>query len=186
MKRLAIIGVSGLVGQTVLKVLEEDKYFDFWDISLIASERSRGQKIVFCGREYSILELNEQIVKECFDYVLFLTSESISLKWIPKFVRIGAVVIDNSSAYRLDTNVPLIIPEVNIHDLEYGSKIIANPNCSTSQLMLALEPLNKKFGIKRLLVSTYQAVSGAGLAAINELREDTEANLNGEKYENKS
>ena len=110
---------------------------------------------------------------------------STSQKFAPEIIKRGGLIIDNSSAFRMEKDVPLVIAGVNDEDLRLHKGIIANPNCSTSQLMLALEPLNKMFKIKRLIVSTYQAVSGAGLAAINELREDTEANLRGEIYENK-
>ena len=134
--------------------------------------------------EYTV----EEATPESFDgidIVMASAGGSTSQKFAPEIIKRGGLIIDNSSAFRMEKDVPLVIAGVNDDDLRQHKGIIANPNCSTSQLMLALEPLNKKFGIKRLIVSTYQAVSGAGLAAINELREDTEANLKGEKFENK-
>ena len=153
-------------------------------IKFLSSAKSAGTKITFKGKEYTVEEATPEVF-EGIDIVMASAGGSTSQKFAPEIIRRGGLIIDNSSAFRMDEGVPLVIAGVNDEDLKSHKGIIANPNCSTSQLMLALEPLNKHFGIKRLIVSTYQAVSGAGLAAINELREDTEANLKGEKFENK-
>ena len=180
---IAILGATGVVGREITKIAEELD-IEFNEIKFLSSARSAGSKILFKGKEYTV----EEATPESFDNVHIVMASaggSTSQKFAPEIVKRGGLIIDNSSAFRMEKDVPLVIAGVNDEDLRNHKGIISNPNCSTSQLMLALEPLNKKFGIKRLIVSTYQAVSGAGLAAINELREDTEANLKGEKYENK-
>lgn len=180
---IAILGATGVVGREITKITEE-LGVEFENIKFLSSAKSAGTKLIFKGKEYIL----EEATPESFDgidIVMASAGGSTSQKFAPEIVKRGGLIIDNSSAFRMDKGVPLVIAGVNDEDLKLHNGIIANPNCSTSQLMLALEPLNKKFGIKRLIVSTYQAVSGAGLAAINELREDTEANLKGEKYENK-
>ena len=180
---IAILGATGVVGREITKITEE-LGVEFESIKFLSSAKSAGTKLTFKGKEYTL----EEATPESFDgidIVMASAGGSTSQKFAPEIVKRGGLIIDNSSAFRMDKGVPLVIAGVNDEDLKLHNGIIANPNCSTSQLMLALEPLNKKFGIKRLIVSTYQAVSGAGLAAINELREDTEANLKGEKYENK-
>ncbi|MBE7711048.1 MAG: aspartate-semialdehyde dehydrogenase [Cyanobacteria bacterium SIG31] len=180
---IAILGATGVVGREITKIIEELNV-EYNSIKFLSSAKSAGTKLVFKGEEYTL----EEAVPSSFDNIHIVIASaggSVSQKFAPEIVKRGGVLIDNSSAFRMEEDVPLVIAGVNDEDLRKHKGIIANPNCSTSQLMLALEPLNKKFGIKRLIVSTYQAVSGAGLAAINELREDTEANLRGEKYENK-
>ena len=180
---IAILGATGVVGREITKITDE-LGVEFNTIKFLSSAKSAGTKLTFQGKEYTL----EEATPESFDgidIVMASAGGSTSQKFAPEIVKRGGLIIDNSSAFRMDKDVPLVIAGVNDEDLRLHKGIIANPNCSTSQLMLALEPLNKKFGIKRLIVSTYQAVSGAGLAAINELREDTEANLKGEKYENK-
>ena len=180
---IAILGATGVVGREIVKIIEELNV-EFNSIKFLSSAKSAGTKLSFKGKEYTL----EEAVPESFEGVNIVIASAggaVSQKFAPEIVKRGGVLIDNSSAFRMEKDVPLVIAGVNDEDLKNHKGIIANPNCSTSQLMLALEPLNKKFGIKRLIVSTYQAVSGAGLAAINELKADTEANLNGESFENK-
>lgn len=179
---LAILGATGVVGREILNIIDELK-IDFNTIKFLSSAKSAGSEIEFQGKKYVV----EEAKPESFDgvnIVLASAGGSTSRKFAPEIVKRGGVLIDNSSAFRMDKDVPLVIAYVNDEDLRKHKGIIANPNCSTSQLMLVLKPLHEKFGIKRLIVSTYQAVSGAGLAAIKELRADTEANLKGEKFEN--
>ncbi len=180
---IAILGATGVVGREITKILEELNV-EYNSIKFLSSAKSAGSKLTFKDQEYTL----EEATPESFDginIVIASAGGSVSQKFAPEIVKRGGVLIDNSSAFRMEEDVPLVIAGVNDEDLRRHKGIIANPNCSTSQLMLALEPLNKKFEIKRLIVSTYQAVSGAGLAAINELRADTEANLKGEDFENK-
>ena len=179
---LAVLGATGVVGREILNIIDELK-IDFNTIKFLSSAKSAGSEIEFQGKKYVV----EEAKPESFDgvnIVLASAGGSTSRKFAPEIVKRGGVLIDNSSAFRMEENVPLVIAYVNDEDLRKHKGIIANPNCSTSQLMLVLKPLHEKFGIKRLIVSTYQAVSGAGLAAIKELRADTEANLKGEKFEN--
>lgn len=180
---IAILGATGVVGREITKITE-GLNIDFNSIKFLSSAKSAGSKITFKNKEYTV----EEATPESFngiDIVMASAGGSTSQKFAHEIVKRGGLIIDNSSAFRMDKDVPLVIAGVNDEDLRLHKGIIANPNCSTSQLMLVLEPLNKKFGIKRLIVSTYQAVSGAGLAAINELKEDTIANLEGKPFENK-
>ena len=180
---IAILGATGVVGREITKIVDELK-IDFNSIKFLSSARSAGSKIEFQGKEYTV----EEATPESFDgvnIVLASAGGSTSQKFAPEIVKRGGVLIDNSSAFRMEKDVPLVIAYVNDEDLRKHNGIIANPNCSTSQLMLVLKPLHEKAKIKRLIVSTYQAVSGAGLAAINELRDNTKANLAGESFENK-
>lgn len=180
---IAILGATGVVGREITKITEE-LGVKFETIKFLSSARSAGSKIEFKGKKYTVEEATPDVF-EGIDIVMASAGGSTSQKFAPEIVKRGGLIIDNSSAFRMEYDVPLVIAGVNDEDLRQHKGIIANPNCSTSQLMLVLEPLNKKFGIKRLIVSTYQAVSGAGLAAINELRDDTEANLAGKDFENK-
>ena len=179
---IAILGATGVVGREITKIVDEMK-IPYNEIKFLSSAKSAGTEIEFQGKKYIV----EEAKPESFDgvnIVLASAGGSTSQKFAPEIVKRGGVLIDNSSAFRMEKDVPLVIANVNDEDLRKHKGIIANPNCSTSQLMLVLKPLNEKAKIKRLLVSTYQAVSGAGLAAIKELRADTEANLKGEKFEN--
>ncbi len=180
--RIAILGATGVVGREITKITEELNV-EFESIKFLSSAKSAGSKITFKGKEYTVEEATPEIFDN-IDIVMASAGGSTSQKFAPEIKKRGGVIIDNSSAFRMEKDVPLVIAGVNDEDLRLHKGIIANPNCSTSQLMLVLEPL-KEFGIKRLIVSTYQAVSGAGLAAINELREDTVANLEGKAFENK-
>ena len=179
---IAILGATGVVGREITQIVDEMK-IPYNEIKFLSSAKSAGSEIEFQGKKYIV----EEAKPESFDgvnIVLASAGGSTSQKFAPEIVKRGGVLIDNSSAFRMEKDVPLVIAYVNDDDLRKHKGIIANPNCSTSQLMLVLKPLNEKFKIKRLIVSTYQAVSGAGLAAIKELRADTEANLKGEKFEN--
>ena len=180
---IAILGATGVVGREITKITEELNV-EYETIKFLSSAKSAGTKLTFKGKEYTLEEAKPESF-DGIDIVMASAGGSTSQMFAPEIVKRGGLIIDNSSAFRMDKDVPLVIAGVNDDDLRLHKGIISNPNCSTSQLMLALEPLNKKFGIKRLIVSTYQAVSGAGLAAITELREDTEANLQGKRYENK-
>lgn len=166
---IAIVGATGMVGRKFLQVLEERK-LPVENYYLFASKRSAGKKVAFFGRDYVVEELTET----CFDgkdidIALFSAGGDTSLKFAPVAAKAGAVVIDNSSAWRMDETVPLIVPEVNPEDIDWNKGIIANPNCSTIQAMVALKPLHDLYKIKRVIYSTYQAVSGAGLGGYQDL-----------------
>lgn len=165
---IAIVGATGMVGRTFLKVLEEvnlpaENYY------LFSSARSAGSKVEFMGKEYIVEELTETSFDRGIDIALFSAGGSTSEKFAPIAAAKGCVVIDNSSAWRMDPEVPLVVPEVNPDDIKWNKGIIANPNCSTIQAMVALKPLHDKYKIKRVVYSTYQAVSGAGLAGWQDL-----------------
>lgn len=168
--KIAVVGATGMVGRTFLKVLEE--YALDADYALFASARSAGKELDFIGKKYTVRELCETSFDEGFDIALFSAGGSTSEKFAPVAASHGCVVIDNSSAWRMDDEVPLVVPEVNPEKIaEYKNKgIIANPNCSTIQAMVALKPLDDRYGIKRVVYSTYQAVSGAGLGGYNYLK----------------
>lgn len=174
-KRVAVAGATGMVGRTMLQVLEERNY-PIDELYLFASAKSAGQKVEFRGKEYTVEELKEDSFDRGIDIALFSAGGDTSLKFSPIAAAKGCVVIDNSSAFRMDKNVPLVVPEVNPEDVKWNRGIIANPNCSTIQAVVALKPLYDRFGIKRVVYSTYQAVSGAGLGGYNDL-------LNGSKGE---
>ncbi len=177
---VAVLGATGAVGKVMAKVLEE-RNFPINNIKFLASARSAGKKIQFCGEEYTVEEVKPESF-EGVDIALFSAGGSTSKQWAPIAVEKGAVVVDNSSAWRMDENVPLVVPEVNPEDVKWHKGIIANPNCSTIQMVVALYPIHKKKKIKRIIVSTYQAVSGAGAKAIRDLEEETKARLEGKYY----
>ena len=166
--KVAIVGSTGLVGRTVLKVLEE-KNFTNCTYTLFASKKSAGTKLQFLGQNYIIQELTEDSFNYNFDYAIFCAGGSISEKFAPIAVSKGCTVIDNSSVFRMNKDVPLVVPEVNPEKIFENKGIIANPNCSTIQAVVALKPLDDKYKIKRIVYSTYQAVSGAGKAGIEDL-----------------
>jgi len=170
---LAIIGATGVVGKEVLSILEE-RNLPIESLYLYASQKSRGKKILFQGSSLIVEELSADVFDRNIDFAIFSAGKTRSLEFAPIAASKGVVVIDNSSAFRMQKDVPLIVPEVNLDDLKHykSRNIIANPNCSTIQLVMALKPL-QKYGIKRVVVSTYQAVSGAGSRAIDELKEQT-------------
>jgi len=179
---VAVVGATGAVGRTMVKVLEE-RNFPVKNLRLFASPKSKGKKLPFKGEEIPVEVLEETKSFKNIDIALFSAGAQRSLDFAPLFVRDGAVVIDNSSAWRMDKDVPLIVPEVNPHAIaQYKNKgIIANPNCSTIQMVVALKPLHDVFKIKKIIVSTYQAVSGAGQKAIEELSSQVKAWCNGEE-----
>lgn len=160
---LAIVGATGMVGRTFLKVLEE-RNLPIENFYVMASKRSAGNKIVFQGKEYIVEELTENSFDKPIDIALFSAGGGTSEKYAPIAASKGCIVVDNSSQWRMDPKVPLVVPEVNPEDISWNNGIIANPNCSTIQAMVALKPLDEKYKIKRVIYSTYQAVSGAGLA----------------------
>lgn len=165
---IVVVGATGMVGRTFLKVLEEMK-LPAENYRLLASSRSAGSKLEFMGKEYIVEELTENSFDKDADIALFSAGGATSEKYAPIAAAHGCVVIDNSSAWRMDPKVPLVVPEVNPEDLKWHNGIIANPNCSTIQAVVALRPLQSKYGIKRIVYSTYQAVSGAGLGGYQDL-----------------
>ena len=167
--KIAIIGATGLVGRTVLRVLEE-RNFSNASYTLFSSNKSANSKIEFQGITYIIQELKDSSFDSKFDYAIFCAGSEVSKKYIPIAVKTGCIVIDNSSIYRMEHNVPLVVPEVNPEKIFKHNGIIANPNCSTIQAVVPLKPLNDKYKIKRIVYSTYQAVSGAGRAGIEDLK----------------
>jgi aspartate-semialdehyde dehydrogenase len=169
--KVAIIGATGLVGSVLLKILKERK-FPLTKLILVASKNSIGKKINFNRKAYEIVSLDTAL-KLKPNIVLFSAGSDVSIEWAPKFKLIGSTVIDNSSAWRMDSSKKLIVPEINAHLLSKKDKIIANPNCSTIQLVIALFELHNKFNIKRLVISTYQSVTGTGIKAINQLESET-------------
>jgi aspartate-semialdehyde dehydrogenase len=168
--RIAVVGATGLVGREMLMVLEE---FNIRVTQLIpvASESSIGSSISFNGQTLKVVGMAQALSLRP-DFALFSAGGSTSLEWAPKFAELGTTVIDNSSAWRMEPNIPLVVPEVNLHSIKEDTRIIANPNCSTIQLVVALNPLHKAFGLKRVVISTYQSVSGTGKAALQQLEEE--------------
>lgn len=172
--RVAVVGATGMVGQIILKVLAE-RSFPVTELIPVASERSVGKKVAFGGQDWTIVSLADAVAAAP-DVALFSAGGETSLKWAPKFAAAGTRVVDNSSAWRMDADKKLVVPEINADVLEEGDMIIANPNCSTIQLVVALNPLHQAFGAKRVIVSTYQSVTGTGKAAVDQL----EGERNGE------
>lgn len=178
---IAVVGATGAVGTKMIQMLEQAN-FPINEVKLLASKRSAGKKALFNGKEIEIQETTADSF-ENVDIALFSAGGSISKQFVPEAVKRGAVVIDNTSAYRMDAEVPLVVPEVNEEAIRSHKGIIANPNCSTIQMMVALEPIRKQYGLDRVIVSTYQAVSGAGVSAVKEMKEQAQHMLNGEPYE---
>ena len=175
--KLAIVGVTGMVGRVMLKVIAE-RNFPITELILVASEKSCGKVIQYLGKEYTIISLNELLEKE-IDLALFSAGGEISKIWAPKLTEKGCKVIDNSSYWRMSSKHKLVIPEINGNTLTKEDMIIANPNCSTIQMLMALAPLHKQFGVKRVVVSTYQSISGTGVKAVQQL-ENEEEGIGGE------
>lgn len=180
---IGVLGATGVVGRHILEILAENNV-EFEDIKFLASKKSAGKEIEFKGKKYTVIEATPDAF-EGINIVLASAGGSTSLALAKEAVKRGAVYIDNSSAFRMEKDVPLVIAGVNDEDIKLHKGIIANPNCSTSQLMLVLKPLHDYAGIKRMIVSTYQSVSGAGLEAINELRNSTIAANENKPFENK-
>lgn len=169
-KKIAIVGATGMVGSVLLKLLDE-RNFPIKELIPVASERSVGLELVFRGKPHKILGLQAGVDAKP-DIAIFSAGGNVSLEWAPKFAAVGTTVIDNSSAWRMDPTKKLIVPEINAAILTKEDKIIANPNCSTIQLVMALAPLHKKYQMKRIVVSTYQSVSGTGVKAIQQLENE--------------
>lgn len=170
---VAVVGATGMVGGKFLEVLEE-RNLPVENYYLFASAKSAGKKINFAGKEHTVIELTSQNVSALdgkIDFALFSAGAGVSKEFAPLFVKAGAIVVDNSSQWRMYDDVPLVVPEVNPEDVKWNKGIIANPNCSTIQAVVALKPLKDRFGIKRIVYSTYQAVSGAGVAGFNDLKD---------------
>ncbi len=168
--KIAIVGATGLVGSVLLKILEE-RNFPISQLLVVASEKSIGKELIFKGNPHKVISLREAL-KEKPNIAIFSAGGNTSLEWAPKFAEVGTTVIDNSSAWRMDASKKLIVPEINAQILTPQDKIIANPNCSTIQLVMALAPLHKKYKMKRVVVSTYQSVSGTGLKAVKQLENE--------------
>jgi len=170
--KVAVVGATGMVGHVMLEVLAERK-LPITELLLVASERSVGKEMEFEGKSYSIIGLETAVAAKP-DIALFSAGGETSLEWAPKFAAVGTTVIDNSSAWRMDPSKKLIVPEINGDQLTAEDKIIANPNCSTIQMVLALAPLHKAYSIKRLIISTYQSITGTGVKAVAQLKDEAE------------
>lgn len=175
--KIAVVGATGMVGEVMLEVLAK-RNFPITELIPVASEKSVGKEIEFKGKKYKVVGLQTAVDMKA-DIALFSAGGETSLKWAPKFAAAGTTVIDNSSAWRMDTNTKLIVPEINANQLTKEDKIIANPNCSTIQMVLALAPLHRKYNIKRVIVSTYQSITGTGVKAVQQL-ENEYAGITGE------
>ncbi|MCU0461780.1 MAG: aspartate-semialdehyde dehydrogenase, partial [Bacteroidales bacterium] len=168
--KTAVVGATGMVGRAMMKVLEE-RNFPVTELIPAASEKSVGKEILFKGKTVKVVSVQDAVdAKPVF--AIFSAGASISKEWAPKFAQNGTIVIDNSSCWRMDKNVPLIVPEINAHVLKKGDRIIANPNCSTIQMVMALAPLHRKYKIKRLVIATYQSVTGTGVKAVNQMENE--------------
>ena len=168
--KLAIVGATGMVGNVMLQIIEE-RNFQFTELLLVASEKSVGKIIPFKGKDYKVIGLQDAVNHKP-DIAVFSAGGDTSLEWAPKFSEVGTTVIDNSSAWRMDASKKLIVPEINANELSKEDKIIANPNCSTIQMVMALAPLHKRYKIKRLVISTYQSITGTGVKAVKQLENE--------------
>ena len=168
--KIALIGATGMVGGVILELLKERNFF-FDELYLVASQSSVGKEIVFSNKVYSLIGI-EDAYKLVPDLAIFSAGSEISLKWAPLFAKVGTTVIDNSSAWRMDPTKKLIIPEINGNLLSINDKIIANPNCSTIQMLMVLSPIHKNYGIKRVVISTYQSITGTGMKALKQLENE--------------
>ena len=168
--KIAVVGATGMVGAVMLKILEE-RNFPISELLLVASERSIGKELLFKGKPYRIIGLEDAVAAKA-DIAIFSAGGDTSLEWAPKFAEAGTTVIDNSSAWRMDPSKKLVVPEINASTLTKADKIIANPNCSTIQLVMTLAPLHKKYKMKRVVISTYQSVSGTGVKAVRQLENE--------------
>ena len=178
--RIAVVGATGLVGSKMLQVLDEQQiHID--ELIVAASERSVGKEIVFQGKTYKVVSVDEAIEK-CPDIAIFSAGATASRQYAPRFAEKDTFVIDNSSAWRMEKDVPLVVPEINADTITSETHIIANPNCSTIQMVMALAPIHKTFGIKRLVIATYQSVSGSGVKGINQLNYEETNNSLGQTH----
>ena len=168
--KTAVVGATGMVGRTMMKILEE-RNFPVSQLIPAASEKSVGKELIFKGKPVKVVSVMEAVEAKP-EFAIFSAGASTSKEWAPLFAGNGTVVIDNSSAWRMDKNVPLIVPEINSHVLKKGDRIIANPNCSTIQMVMALAPLHRKYRIKRLVVATYQSVTGTGIKAVTQMENE--------------
>ena len=168
--KIAVVGATGMVGEVMLRVLEE-RQFPYTELLLVASERSIGKTIAYRGKNHTVISL-EAAVAAAPDIAIFSAGGDTSLAWAPKFAAVGTTVIDNSSAWRMHPDHKLVVPEINAEVLTAQDKIIANPNCSTIQLVMVLAPLHRAYGLKRVVVSTYQSVSGTGLKAVQQMENE--------------
>lgn len=168
--KVAVVGATGMVGEVMLKVLAE-RNFPITELLLVASERSVGKKLTFKNKEYTVIGLADAVAAKP-QIAIFSAGGDTSLEWAPKFAEAGTTVVDNSSAWRMDPTKKLVVPEINANELTKDDKIIANPNCSTIQMVLALSQLHKKYKMKRIVVSTYQSVSGTGVKAVKQLENE--------------
>lgn len=173
MKKLGIIGATGMVGSAILNCLLKERLLDKFELFMFVSDKSAGKVLVFNEKHYPLFKLDDDLINFHLDYAIFLTGEDVSLVWVEKFVKTGVKVIDNSCAFRLCDGVPLIVPEINIGIMKEDDKIVANPNCSTIQLVVVLDRLLKLSKIKKVVVSSYQSVSGAGRDALLDLQNQT-------------
>ena len=180
MKKIALVGATGLVGTIMMKVLEE-KGFQEIDFIPVASEKSIGKKVLFCGKEYPVISISDAVTQKP-DVAIFSAGGTTSLKHAPDFASVGTVVIDNSSAWRMFDYIPLVVPQINGDVIRPTDKIIANPNCSTIQLVMALAPLHLKYKIKRIVISTYQSVTGTGVKAVEQLKSERAGLLHEKVY----
>lgn len=178
--KVAVIGATGMVGKVMLEVLAE-RNFPISELIPVASEKSVGKTILFKGNEYKIQSMHDAI-RSRPEIALFSAGGDTSKQWAPEFAKVGTTVIDNSSAWRMEPNIPLIVPEINANILKDSDKIIANPNCSTIQLVMVLHPLHQKYDIKRVVVSTYQSVTGTGKEAVDQLNGEIEGGQPKMKY----
>ena len=175
--KVAVVGATGMVGQVMLNVLAE-RNFPITELIPVASERSVGKKVTYKDKQFEIVSMQTAVDLKP-EIAIFSAGGTTSLEWAPKFAEAGSFVIDNSSAWRMDPTKKLVVPEINAFELTKEDKIIANPNCSTIQLVMVLNPLHKKYNLKRVVVSTYQSVTGTGKAAVDQLNAETEAAVNG-------
>lgn len=177
--KIAVVGATGMVGQVMLKVLEE-RNFPITELLPVASAKSVGKKVTFKQKEYAVISIQDAIAAKP-EIALFSAGGTSSLEYAPLFAEAGITVIDNSSAWRMDPDKKLVVPEINAEVLTKEDKIIANPNCSTIQLVMILGPLHKKYGLKRVIVSTYQSVTGTGKAAVDQLNNEIEHSVSGKQ-----
>ncbi len=175
--KVAVVGATGMVGRTMMNVLEE-RNFPLTEMIPVASQKSVGKEITFMGNQVKVISVTDAVAEKP-EFAIFSAGASTSKEWAPVFAKNGTVVIDNSSAWRMYKEIPLVVPEINSHVIKKGNRIIANPNCSTIQMVMALAPLHRKYKIRRLVVATYQSVTGTGVKAVQQM-EDERKGIKGE------